>query len=295
MKIYSLVGKSGTGKSFQANNLCSERDIESIIDDGLFIDRGHILAGISAKRQETKIRAIKTALFKDDAHRNEVAQKIAEVRPASVLIIGTSDKMIEQITDRLGLPQPSERVDIESLTTEQERALAHKQRYDMGKHIIPAPTFQIKKDFSGYFIHPLRTFKDIRDDLLDGLNPFTERDIRRPFAERSVVRPTFSYLGKYAISDKAIRDIILLASDDLPEVDSLPLIFVKNRTDGVIVEIGAIFHYGSRISEVSRRLQRLIAKQVGDMTSINVLAVNIDIQGLMWFKQHDASGRDTSA
>ena len=63
MKVYALVGKSGTGKSYQAINLCRDRDIESIIDDGLFICRGKAMAGKSAKREATKIGAIKTALF----------------------------------------------------------------------------------------------------------------------------------------------------------------------------------------------------------------------------------------
>ena len=38
MKVYALVGKSGTGKSYQAVNLCKELNIEAIIDDGLFIE-----------------------------------------------------------------------------------------------------------------------------------------------------------------------------------------------------------------------------------------------------------------
>ena len=62
MKIYTLVGKSGTGKSYQAMNLCKELNIEGIIDDGLFIYKNRIVAGISAKRQATTIGAIKTAL-----------------------------------------------------------------------------------------------------------------------------------------------------------------------------------------------------------------------------------------
>ncbi|MDR0356794.1 MAG: Asp23/Gls24 family envelope stress response protein [Clostridiales Family XIII bacterium] len=273
MKIYSLVGKSGTGKSFQANNLCRKLGIESIIDDGLFIERGRILAGVSAKRQETKIRAIKTALFKDEKRRDEVMKKIREVNPESVLILGTSDKMVNQIAERLELPRVSERVAIESLTTAKERATAHKQRHDMGKHIIPAPTFQIKKDFSGYFIHPFRMIKDIRDDLLDGLNSS---------AERSVVRPTFSYLGKYTISDKAIGDIILLATENVPDADSVPLIFIKNRKHGVIIEIGVVLRFGCRISNVSRRLQQLISEEVGRITSLNILSVNVEVRGLVW-------------
>ena len=58
MKIYGLVGKSGTGKSYQAVNLCKEKNIESIIDDGLFICGNMVIAGISAKRQKTKYAAV---------------------------------------------------------------------------------------------------------------------------------------------------------------------------------------------------------------------------------------------
>ena len=50
MKVYSLSGRSGTGKSFQAINLCKEKDIESLIDDGRFIYRNKVISGISAKR-----------------------------------------------------------------------------------------------------------------------------------------------------------------------------------------------------------------------------------------------------
>lgn len=60
MRIYTLVGKSGTGKSFHAMDLCRKENIESIIDDGLYIYRNTMLAGSSAKRAGTKIGAVKT-------------------------------------------------------------------------------------------------------------------------------------------------------------------------------------------------------------------------------------------
>ena len=69
MKVYGLIGKSGTGKSFQAVNLCKQLNIESIIDDGLFICRNKVIAGISAKRQKTRVGAVKSALFYNDAHK----------------------------------------------------------------------------------------------------------------------------------------------------------------------------------------------------------------------------------
>ena len=82
MKVYGLIGKSGTGKSFQAMNLCKAMNIESIIDDGLFICRNKVAAGISAKRQETKVGAVKAALFNSDEHRDEVVSAIKKIKPS---------------------------------------------------------------------------------------------------------------------------------------------------------------------------------------------------------------------
>jgi len=124
MKVFALIGKSGTGKSFQAIGLCEREKIQCIIDDGLFISKGTVLAGKSAKRQATRVGAIKTALFASDDHRDEVMEKIAATAPESLLVIGTSDRMVDQITERLGLSHADDRIYIESLTTTEERRIA---------------------------------------------------------------------------------------------------------------------------------------------------------------------------
>ena len=162
MKVYTLTGKSGTGKSYQAINLCREKNIESIIDDGLFIYHNRVEAGISAKRQKTTVGAIKTALFTLDDHAESVASKIKELQPETLLIIGTSDRMTDKIVARLGLPAVSERIYIEDITSEEERKIADKQRHVLGKHVIPVPTLQLKRDFAGYFLDPMRIFKGIK-------------------------------------------------------------------------------------------------------------------------------------
>ena len=48
MKVYALVGKSGTGKSYRAMSLAAAKNINAIIDDGLFISAGQVIAGSSA-------------------------------------------------------------------------------------------------------------------------------------------------------------------------------------------------------------------------------------------------------
>ena len=105
--------------------------------------------------------------------------------------------MVEKIADRLGLPKPSRIIHIEDITTPAQRNKASKERAEDGTHIIPAPTFEVKRQFSGYFLDPKRSLKNM--------------SYKRPLAtEKTVVRPTFSYLGRYEISDKVISDIVHL-------------------------------------------------------------------------------------
>jgi len=269
MKIYALIGKSGTGKSFQAIGLCERESIQCIVDDGLFIRKGAVLAGRSAKRQATKVGAIKTALFSDDGHRDDVAAKIKEAAPESLLVVGTSDRMIDQITERLGLKQADERIYIESLTTADERRIANYRRNELGQHIIPAPTLEVKRDFSGYFIHPLKILKDIREG-------------RAQATERSVVRPTFSYFGSYSISDRAIADIARAAARNIPAIAHVRNVFVKKRRNGVIIDAGIVVRAGGPILDAARKFQLVIVENIEAMTAMNVLGADVEIKYLEW-------------
>ena len=269
MRIVALVGKSGTGKSYQALGLCEREGIECIVDDGLLIRKGTVLAGMSAKRQATKVGAIKTALFSADDHRDEVAARIARIEPEAILVIGTSDRMVDQITERLGLHPADERIYIESLTTEEERKLASYRRNELGQHIIPAPTLEVKRDFSGYFLHPLRILKDVRDG-------------RAQTTERSVVRPTFSYFGSFLISDGAIKDIVRTAAKEVPAIADVPSVFVKKRQDGVIIDAGVVVQAGNHILNAARELQKVIRENIEAMTAMNVLGADIEIEDLAW-------------
>ncbi len=265
MKVYALVGKSGTGKSYQAMGIGKEKNAEAIVDDGLLVYGNAVAAGISAKRQSTKIGAIKTALFTDEDHRREVRDKIRELDIQSILLLGTSQGMVEKIAERLGLPEILEIIAIESITTDAERITAHKQRHELGKHVIPVPTFQIKRDFSGYFLDPLKIFRGW------GI---------KEVSEKSVVRPTYSYLGDYTISDKVISELIQYIGLHTEGVASIIRSDAVTTSTGVDLTVLAILRYGSRVTEVARRLQKNIAREVEKMTAFNIESVNVEIRGL---------------
>ncbi len=266
MKVYSLTGKSGTGKSFQAISLCSEKGIESIIDDGLFIYRDRVEAGISAKRQKTMVGAIKTALFTDDDHAESVKKRIAELNPKSLLIIGTSDRMTDKITARLNLPPVSERIYIEDITTEEERKIADRQRHGQGKHVIPVPTLQLKRDFAGYFLDPMRIFK--------------ERSVagKSAAAEKTVVRPTFSYMGEFFISDTVLTDIAVCVGEETKGVTGVSNVYENTEPDNLTLKVSISIDRLSRIWDVAENFQRKLAEVIERMTAFNVVRLDVEIK-----------------
>ncbi|MBE6036267.1 MAG: Asp23/Gls24 family envelope stress response protein [Clostridiales bacterium] len=265
MKIYGLYGKSGTGKSHHAMTLCQELGVDAIIDDGLFISRNVVLAGISAKRQNTIIGAVKTALFTDDGHCAQVREKIREEDPQGILVLGTSIEMVDKIRARLELPEVEKYIAIEDITTEKQRAEARRQRHELGKHVIPAPTMQIKRQFSGYFVDPLRLLQDL------GLEKRKER---------SVVRPTYSYWGEYKISDTVINQIVEHVGEQTEGVVDVNRVVTESDQEGITLYLSAIIRYGRSVPKVAGQLQRDIRRQVEHITAFNIKAIHVDVRGL---------------
>ena len=86
VKVYALVGESGTGKSFRAQLLAQKYGIELLIDDGLLIRDDKIVAGHSAKREKTFLAAVRVALFDDKIHRDAVA-KALQTQPFKKILL----------------------------------------------------------------------------------------------------------------------------------------------------------------------------------------------------------------
>jgi len=104
LEVFALVGASGTGKSFQATSLAARENIQYIIDDGLLIRGNKVIAGVSAKKETTKLGAVKRALMMDEAHKKSIMQALEECRPDKILVLGTSKNMVDRICQNLHLP-----------------------------------------------------------------------------------------------------------------------------------------------------------------------------------------------
>ena len=115
MEVYGFVGTSGTGKSYHAGWVANSRGISCIIDDGVLIKGTRILAGISAKKENTKLAAVRRALFMESAHAEQVIN--ARRKPLFTLNIGHPVPMIGKIVQRLQLPPVKEIIRIEDIAS----------------------------------------------------------------------------------------------------------------------------------------------------------------------------------
>ena len=184
-QTYALVGKSGTGKSFKARQVARRFRIDLIIDDGLLIQGQKIIAGRSAKREKGILSAIKTAVFAHADQIEEVRRALDEHSYNRVLVIGTSRKMIQRIASTLGLLPLHRVISIEEVSTREEIARALKIRAEQGKHIIPVPGVEVKRNYPHIFFESVKILLKEKGVLRKGESEIVEKTVVRPEYSRS--------------------------------------------------------------------------------------------------------------
>ena len=241
IKVYAFVGPSGTGKSYRAQMVAAENDIHFIIDDGLLIKDNEVIAGNSAKKAATKIETVKKALF----------------------LLGTSDGMVEKIAENLKLPKISKIIYITDVATEEEMETARRIRVTEGKHVIPVPTFEIKKDFSGYLLDPLQIFK-------------TRGNGQKPYiSEKSIIRPTFSYMGNFTISDNVFKQLVEYLAIKQEEVTRVLKTRVRSSDIGAVIYMEVEVKYGCNVVETLKDFKQKAIREIENWTAMNVAEMDV--------------------
>lgn len=266
--VIAFIGPSGTGKSTRATSLAAKYGIGYLIDDGLLIHGGRIVAGTSAKRASTKIESVRRAIFADPTSAGNMRRVLAEHAPPSLMILGTSESMLEKICKNLGLNQPAMRIKIEDITTESERLTARHIRLTEGKHTIPVPSMEIKHEFSGSFLDPLLKFRRRFDRHQEKLSHLPE-------GERTVVRPTFSTLGKYSLSDEALGMLTGIVVCEIDGVEEMNDFSVKQQSYGATIDVDLTLRYGCNAQELLRKAQSHVGAKLEEITAINIVAINL--------------------
>lgn len=271
MLVYGLVGESGSGKSYRAQWIAKRLNIPAIIDDGLLIGENRIVAGVSAKKESTKVGAVKRAVFTDPKQIHDVKNVITKNKYDKLLILGTSDRMVNKISNVLGLGDVIHIIHIRDIATEEEISLAKKVRNEEGKHVIPVPTFAVKKDFSGYFI----------DSITSAFFRKNKQDVEYQ-GEKTIVRPTFNYLGDYTISDNVFITICKLEAGKFDKVRKVLRVSVATNSIGLNLTVDLVLARGKySLPDLSNAIKRSILIAVDKMTSMNVCGIHIHIKSMV--------------
>ena len=269
VRVYALVGESGTGKSFRAKLVAQKYGIELIIDDGLLIRDNRILAGHSAKKEKTFLAAVKVALFDDKGHRDETARRLQSERFKKVLILGTSIKMVNKIAARLQLSQPAKIIKIEDIATKEEIEKALRTRKIEGKHVIPIPSIEVRKNYPTIFYEAVRVFfKKGAPQSIGG---------QSKVHEKSVVRPEYSKRGKVIMSESALSQMVIHCVGEFNSLISIKKIAIKEDGQGYRLVITIDVPYGIQLSGNIHELQQYVIENIERYTGILIEEVNIII------------------
>ena len=113
-----------------------------------------------------------------------------------------------------------------------------------------------------------------------------------------VVQQEQTGLGSIRIADEVVRIIAGMAATEVTGVAGMSSGIVggiaemlgrKNLSKGVKVDVGEkeaaidifiVVEYGSKIPEVASQIQQKVKKAVQEMTGLNVVEVNVNIQGV---------------
>lgn len=209
IKVYTLVGRSGTGKSFRAQILADKLHIPIIVDDGLLIKKNRIIAGKSAKQEDSFAAAVNRALFRDQNHLEEALKALSDDFFTKILIIGTSDKMVERIAKTLRLPAPKVTIRIEDIATKDEIDMAMRIRYTEGKHVIPVAPLQISRSYPHIIYDSIKVAFRNRLSFLPGVKKTKESTLVCPqfgqhTEEGQISKAAFTQMVRYCIPEYSI-------------------------------------------------------------------------------------------
>lgn len=264
--VVAFVGPAGTGKSLRAQLVARWNDVDFIIDDGLLIADGRILAGKSAKGEKNLVRAIRRALFQYEDHKETVIDVLSKECPCKVMVIATSLSMAEKIIAALGLPLPEKIIDITDVATKEEIRCALRQRHEKGQHIIPVIRAQVRRNFTGKLVGHIRDFF---------------KHPGRDEGERTIVCPPFSFYGTLSIAPTAVADIVDHVSRRSVQSKGIREIKIFPMEDSIRIEIFVDFYLGRfSLLAAGRALRRRIVFAVRYLAGMDVSSVDVLIQGV---------------
>ena len=107
MEVIAFTGPSGTGKSYRSLIVAKNNGADGIIDDGLLISNGRVIAGTSAKKESTRIASVKHALFIPPKYAAEQPSIAPAPPPMAIAHRPTSNEIWPPFSSRVRRSRPN--------------------------------------------------------------------------------------------------------------------------------------------------------------------------------------------
>ncbi|BBU39649.1 ATPase [Aeribacillus pallidus] len=274
MRVFALVGRSGTGKSTSALSFAHSKNIPAMIDDGLLIYKGRKAAGSSAKYEKNYITAIKRAVFFYEDHRKEVQNAIKALDIHSLLIIGTSTKMVDQIAETLQLGKITKYYKIEEIRSSKEINMALYVRKTEGKHIIPIPYVQVEQNI-------------LKKIIMKGKKIFSTQ--KEEIGETTIIRPRF-HQGTIHISEHVLKQIISHACTSVETVKKCHRIDIAlNELPNIKITLTIFYPLDEALPVIAEKIQQKVAEDFLKFLNIELNSITIHISKLSMEHSYPAS------
>ena len=266
IEVYAFVGPAGTGKSQRASQVARQHGIDLIVDDGLVVSRGRIMAGRSAKSEVNMVRAIRRAIFEYPAHRAEVSNFLEGRAPCKLMVLATSEGMVRKIVAKLGLSDPVKIIGITDVATQEEIDNALRERREKKQHVVPVARTQIQRNFAGKLVSQLKDLFKSKDKE-DG---------------RTIVKPPFSFDGRVTIGKEAVMGMcrrLVVMGEYVCKVHEIDLetdddsLAVNLEIDVKLVDRNAL--------DIARLLQKKLRVGLSYFTGMDVKKVNVKIHEII--------------
>lgn len=99
-------------------------------------------------------------------------------------------------------------------------------------------------------------------------------------SEKSIIRPTFSYLGNFTISDTVFRQIAEYVAKKTDGIHRLSRVRVESTIGGTTIYMEVYVVFGYNIVNVLREFKQKTKKEIERLTTMNVQEVSVMAKGI---------------
>jgi len=138
-----------------------------------------------------------------------------------------------------------------------------------GKHVIPVPALEIRRNYPSIFYDSIRVF--LKRNF--GASPPTLPRIY----EKSVVRPEYSKLGRVSISEAALSQMVIHCVNEYDDGLRVRRLAVRSDTQGYRLTIVLEVPFGTKLASNAHALQEYIIDNIERYTGILIEEVSIVI------------------